>query len=299
MQARRPGCRILNRFGNVTGQGVPTVSPFHAEGIFHYLRHGFQFMGMITVVTDVVRENNQTYRLGYTEMLKDGSKMGVGCSEYILLFRRPQTDRSRGYADVPIVKDPAQYSLARWQVDAHAFWRSSGNRLLSSDELIALGPARLANYFPRWTMFAGPYDFAKHIGVAEAIEERRPGALPRTFMALAPGSVDPTVWHDIIRMDTLNKEQSLGRRELHVCPLQLDLIDRLIERYSNKGDLVFDPFAGIGSVPYQAVKKGRLGGGSELHEQYYRDACRYLREAEQQVSAPSLFDLLDGDREAA
>lgn len=289
--------RIL--FGNVTGQGVPTVSPFHAEAIFHYQRHGFQFIGMVTVVTDVVRENNQTYRLGYTEMLKDGSKMGVGCPEYILLMRKPQTDRSRGYADVPIVKDPKQYSLARWQLDAHAFWRSSGNRLLSSDELIALGAAKLASYFPRWTMYSGPYDFAKHVGIAEGIEDRRAGALPRTFMALAPGSTAEHVWHDIIRMDTLNKEQSLGRRELHVCPLQLDLIERLVERYSNPDDMVFDPFMGIGSVPYQAVKLGRRGGGSELHEQYYRDACRYLREAERQASAPSLFDLLDDDREAA
>jgi hypothetical protein len=42
-------------------------------------KHGFDYMGMITVITDVVRENNQTYRLGYTEMCKDGTKMGVGC----------------------------------------------------------------------------------------------------------------------------------------------------------------------------------------------------------------------------
>src|SRR3546814_16956892 len=84
--------RIL--FGAVTGEGVPTVSPFHAEAIFHYLKHGFQFMGMITVVTDVVRENNQTYRLGYTEMMKDGTKMGVGSPEYVLLMRQPQ-DRKR------------------------------------------------------------------------------------------------------------------------------------------------------------------------------------------------------------
>ena len=92
--------RVL--FGSVTGEGVPTISPFHAEAIMHYRAHGFQFMGMITVVTDVVRENNQTYRLGWSENCKDGSKMGVGSPEYLLLFRKRQSDRTRSYADVPV-----------------------------------------------------------------------------------------------------------------------------------------------------------------------------------------------------
>lgn len=69
--------RIL--FGNATGLGMPSLDPFHAHTIMHYMRHGFVLFGMITVDTDVVRENNQTYRLGYSEMCKDGSKMGVGC----------------------------------------------------------------------------------------------------------------------------------------------------------------------------------------------------------------------------
>ena len=78
--------RVL--FGNATGTGMPTMEPFHAMCIQHYMKHGFQYFGMITVLTDVVRENNQTYRLGWTEQCKDGTKMGVGCPEYILLFRK-------------------------------------------------------------------------------------------------------------------------------------------------------------------------------------------------------------------
>jgi hypothetical protein len=109
-------------FGNVTGKGLPTSSPFHAEAIAHYAGmpefdvagHGFDYLGMITVTTDVVRENNQTYRLGYTEMRKDGSKMGVGSPEYILLFHKPQSDRSKGFADDRIRKSLDDYSLARW-----------------------------------------------------------------------------------------------------------------------------------------------------------------------------------------
>ena len=78
LRVLKPGrvycCHVKDRilFGNATGTGMPTVEPFHAYTIEHYMKHGFQFMGMITVVTDVVRENNQTYRLGWTEQCKDG-----------------------------------------------------------------------------------------------------------------------------------------------------------------------------------------------------------------------------------
>ena len=94
--------RVL--FGNATGTGMPTIEPFHAMCIHHYMKHGFQYFGMITVLTDVVRENNQTYRLGWTEQCKDGSKMGVGCPEYFLLFRKLPTDTSKAYADTPVKK---------------------------------------------------------------------------------------------------------------------------------------------------------------------------------------------------
>jgi hypothetical protein len=282
--------RVL--FGNVTGEGVPTISPFHAEAIFHYRAHGFQYFGMITIVTDVVRENNQTYRLGYTEMLKDGTKMGVGCPEYVLIFRKPQSDKSKGYADLPVVKQADAYSLARWQVDAHAFWRSSGNRLLSPDELALLGVDRLAKYFTDYSLTA-PYDYEKHVALGEAIEAAKPGALPRTFMALAPGSHDAGVWHDVVRMRTLNGEQAQRNVEKHLCPLQFDIVDRLIDRYSNAGDVIYDPFGGLMTVPYRAILKGRRGQASELSATYFHDGLHYCRQAEAQRAVPDMFAMLD------
>lgn len=282
--------RIL--FGNVTGAGCPTVSPLHAETIFHYRRHGFDYMGMIHINTDVVRENNQTYRIGYTEMCKDGTKMGVGCPEYVVLMRKPQTDRTRSYADEPVVKDPADYSLARWQVDAHAFWRSSGNRLLTASELAAMKPDALVKAFTERSL-STVYDYHEHYGIGEAIEAKRPGALPRIFMALAPGAHDPNTWHDVNRMRTLNGAQAAAGREQHVCPLQLDIVERLIERYSNKGDLIYDPFGGIMTVPYCAVLAGRRGYASELHTPYFHDGVRYLELAERKIATPTLFDAID------
>ncbi len=299
--------RIL--FGAVTGDGVPTVNPFHAKCIEHYIRHGFQFMGMITVVTDVVRENNQTYRLSYSEMLKDGTKMGVGSPEYVLLMRKPQTDRSRGYADRPVVKARDDYSLARWQVDAHAFWRSSGERPLTWPELwevserfehMAVG--QIAKRFRDETRDL-VHSHSAHVTIAEALADRSPsdgrGSLPRTFMAIAPGSHHPDVWDDVVRMRTLNGEQVRKGAEKHVCPLQFDIVDRLIERYSMPGEMVFDPFCGLGTVPMRAIAAKRCSGGSELNPGYWRASVSYLREQERENAVPSLFDFLDMEKDAA
>ena len=220
LRVLRPGrvyaCHVKDRilFGNVTGAGIPTVSPFHAEALMHGRRHGFDYMGMITVVTDVVRENNQTYRLGWTEMSKDGTKMGVGSPEYILLFHKPQTDRSRGYADTPVTKDKQRYTRARWQVDAHAFWRSSGDRPVTPEELAAMPVEQRSKAFTEQTL-REIYDYESHIKVGEILDGK--GALPATFMSLAPGSWHPEVWHDVNRMLTLNTEQSRRAQTMHVC----------------------------------------------------------------------------------
>lgn len=290
----RPGriyaCHVKDRilFGNVTGAGVPTVSPFHAEAIFHAQKHGFDYLGMITVVTDVVRENNQTYRLTWTEQCKDGTKMGVGSPEYIILLRKPQTDRGRGYADVPVSKTKAEYNRARWQIDAHAFWRSSGNRLLSVEEMADLPPEAMPKAFTAWSL-AQTYDYEAHVAIGEKLDERN--SLPTTFMAIAPGSHHPDVWHDVNRMRTLNGDQKRKNLAMHVCPLQFDIVDRIITRYTNPGEMVFDPFAGLMTVPYRAVLLGRRGRGVELNREYFLDGVKYLRAAEQSVSAPSLLDL--------
>ena len=244
-------------------------------------------MGLITVVTDVVRENNQTYRLGWSEQCKDGTKMGVGSPEYVILFRKPQSDRSKGYADLPVVKSKEDYTRARWQVDAHAFWRSSGDRQFTAEELAKLGPAKLAKAFTDYSL-EHIYDYEFHVKIGQELEDM--GSLPSTFMSLAPASHHADVWHDVLRMITLNSEQSKRATEKHICPLQFDIIDRLIDRYSNVDDVVYDPFCGIGSTPYRAILKGRKGGGSELNPAYFLDQVHYLQAAEKQHSMPSLFD---------
>ena len=285
--------RVL--FGNATGTGMPTIEPFHALCIEHYMKHGFQYFGMITVVTDVVRENNQTYRLGWTEQCKDGSKMGVGCPEYILLFRKLPTDRSTAYADEPVKKSKEEYTRARWQIDAHGYWRSSGDRLISKEELKDLPVESLQQVYRKYSR-ENVYDYAEHVKLAEDLDKQ--GKLPAIFMVVAPGSWNQMeVWDDINRMRTLNTTQSRRRAQMHVCPLQLDIVERIIDRYSNKGDLVYDPFGGLMTVPMTAVKMGRRGYGCELNPDYFRDGVGYLQEAENEIDAPTLFDFIDMSEE--
>lgn len=281
--------RIL--FGNATGLGMPSVEPFHADTIAHFRKHGFVFFGMVTIVTDVVRENNQTYRLGWTEQCKDGSKMGVGCEEYLLLFRKLPTDTSKAYADVPVKKSKDAYTRAQWQIDAHGFWRSSGDRLVTKAELQAAPVSKLQDLYRRYSR-QNVYSYEDHVALAKQLDAD--GRLPATFMVCAPGSWTDSVWDDINRMRTLNTSQRLKKRELHICPLQLDVVERAINRWSNPGDLILDPFGGLMTVPYMAVKMDRRGAGIELNSDYFRDGLGYLQEAEAERDAPTLFDLIEG-----
>lgn len=283
--------RVL--FGNATGTGMPTIEPFHADCISHYKKHGFQYFGMITVVTDVVRENNQTYRLGWTEQCKDGSKMGVGCPEYILLFRKLPTDKSTAYADVPITKTKEEYTRAQWQIDAHGYWRSSGDRLVTKKEIEEADIKNLQKIYREYSR-ENVYNYDEHVSLAEKLDKN--GKLPAIFMVVAPGSWnDLEVWDDINRMRTLNTQQSRRRKQMHVCPLQLDIVERIINRYSNEGDLVLDPFGGLMTVPMTAVKMNRRGYGIELNEDYFRDGVGYLQQAEQERDSPTLFDFFGID----
>ncbi len=124
---------------------------------------------------------------------------------------------------------------------------------------------------------------------AEALEDRR--RLPTSFMLLQPPSWHPDVWTDVARMRTLNMMQERKGQQMHLCPLQFDIVDRLITQYSMDGETVYDPFAGLMTVPYCAVKLGRRGVGVELNPGYFRDGVAYVQAAASKASVPTLFAL--------
>lgn len=350
--------------GGVNGLGFQTVEPFHAHTLAHFRRHGFHFMGMRTIATDVVRENNQTYRLSYTEQCKDGTKMSVGMSEYVLIFRKAPTSREKAYADRPVTKvkkwfrdpeptgldaydraqvvaearerwearramwladgpaegmseeeiaekigsfvpppmleyesviagrvweNPDGYSLARWQVDAHGVGRSSGDRFIRPEELGA-DPALVWRRWKQWSL-EQVYDYEHHVFIGEALALQ--GRLPTTFMLVPPHAAGrDDVWTDVTRMRTLNTFQSVKGLQQHLCPLQFDIVEWSINRFSEPGELVLDPFGGLMTVPYCAVRMGRKGAGIELNPGYWADGVKHCEAAERGLAMPTLFDLI-------
>ena len=297
--------------GGINGLGFQTVYPFHIDVIQHFVKHGFAYVGMKTIVTDVVRENNQTYRLGWSEQCKDATKMSFGLPEYLLLFRKPPSSTEKSYADVPVVKQKplsldmdgnripfernspmvagTGYSRARWQLDAHGFTRASGQRLLTPEELKGLSHSEIFQLFKKHSL-QNVYDFEHHVMIGEALEVS--GNLPVTFMLLQPQSWSDEVWSDITRMLTLNGAQSAKGKEMHLCPLQFEIVDRAINQWSMEGEEVYDPFGGLMTVPFRAIKLGRKGRGVELNPAYFLDGAAYCKQAEMEASTPDLFDLL-------
>jgi DNA modification methylase len=98
-------------------------------------------------------------------------------------------------------------------------------------------------------------------------------------------------------MRSLNSSQSARQQTKHLCPLPFDIVDRAITQFSMPGETVYDPFAGIGTVPARAVKLGRRGMGTELSEASFRDAVYYCGAAEKQADVPTLFDMTEPQSE--
>jgi DNA modification methylase len=277
------------RYSYQNGTSFTTIADFSGQTVSHFLKHGFYLMGKITVTTDVVSENNQTYRLGWTEQCKDATKMGVGLPEYVLLFRKKPSEMNNAYADLPVEHTKEEYTKARWQLDAHAYQRSSGDRFMTDDELRKVGVDKICR---KWKDInkTEVYDFFEHLSICEQLDTLK--KLSSTFMTLPVHSNNDFVWTDVNRMNTLNTNQANSKKEKHICPLQFDIIERLINRYSMRGEVVLDPFSGLFSTSYKALQLGRKSIGIELNPEYFADGNFYIRTLISKLRVPTLFDLM-------
>jgi hypothetical protein len=116
---------------------------------------------------------------------------------------------------------------------------------------------------------------------------------PATFPVTQWQEWASPVWMTINQSNVLNVRMAReASDERHLCPLQLDLIERCVRLWSNPGDVVFSPFAGIGSEGVTAVQHGRRFIGTELKESYFHQAAKYLADAEREASTPTLLDLI-------
>lgn len=276
-------------YGSVTGHGFSIFHRFTHKACDCFERNGFYCMGFHYVPTDVVAENNQTYRLGYSEMKKDATKMGSGIPEEIWVFRKAPSSNANAYADDPVKHTTEDYSLSHWQLDADSFWRSSGDRYLNPDEIAGLTMKHLRKW---WNKFNEEkvYDYDSHADLLKVLDEK--DKLSRTFTTIPLRSNTDFIWNDVNRMHGLNMEQSRRKQQNHICPMPFDQVDRLIELYSNPGETILDPFGGLCTTGVRAIKKGRKAILCELNDTYAKCGNIYLKETEQKGKIPTLFDVM-------
>lgn len=113
---------------------------------------------------------------------------------------------------------------------------------------------------------------------------------PNVYAVTAWQEIASPVWMTIDQTDVLNvKVARDDKDERHLCPLQLDVIERLLVLYSNRGETVYSPFLGIGSEGYVSLKQGRKFIGTELKPAYFAQAVKNLRDAEAEGVAGDLF----------
>jgi hypothetical protein len=221
---------------------------------------GLIYHGRATIWKDPVVEMQRTKALGllYKQIRKDSTMNRVGMPDYMLFFRAPGDNPDRVEHAAPGDTKEAVRIVKTWLHEMHRLGLASETP--TDEQIAAILPHAEFDVY-EWQKLASP------------------------------------VWMDIQQGNVLNRMKATGD-ERHVCPLQLDVIERCITLYSNPGDVVLDPFNGIGSTGYQAVKMGRKYIGIELKPEYAKQAAKFLQAAEQQSG--SLLELItDSDEEAA
>jgi hypothetical protein len=283
--------RIL--YGYQNGFGMYSVNPFSDKTVAAFMKHGFVFMGRRTIKTDVVRENAQTYRLGWTEVCKDSTNKGCGSPEYLLCFRKLPTSTANGYADVPVTKSKDKYTRSRWQIDADSVWRSNGNRLITPADIRGMVPRAIMQWWKQHNLTT-VYNYEEHVALCEALEDAK--RLPAGFSLLPVQSWDDDIWTDVNYMHGLNGEQFKRKAQNHICPLPFDIVDRCIELFSNPGDEVADWFGGLSTTVLRAIMKDRKGFGCELNSEYWKCGVAYLSEFEQSQHVHDLFSMIEPEK---
>jgi hypothetical protein len=336
LRSLKPGricaVHLKNRihYGSVTGLGFSVMHRFTHMVCDAMEEAGYQCMGFHYIPTDVVAENNQTYRLGFTEACKDMTKMGAGIPEEIWIFRKPPTSNANAYADVPVTHNTAVCSFCGHQSFKKDFYRegailcycSNCKQFLQPLELITkdddyslshwqidadsfwrssgdryLQPEELAGLSMKhlrkwWNRFNEEtiYDYEGHVELLKMLDDKN--KLSRTFTTLPLRSLTGYIWNDVNRMQGLNMEQSRRKQQNHICPMPFDQVDRCIELYSNPDDLIRDTFAGLCTTGVRAIKKGRRAILYELNDMYAKCGAMYMRETEYSNEIPTLFDVI-------
>lgn len=235
--------------------GYIGLKDFRGDLIRAYQDAGFIFHSEVVIWKDPVTAMQRTKALGllYKQLKKDSARSRQGVPDYLVTMRKP------GDNPDPVTKDPAEFPVELWQQEASPVWTYG-----EDDPPVKQLLDWLRGFF------------------------RRPEDLPVWLRFPDP------VWMDINPSDTLQYRSAREHNdERHICPLQLEVIRRGIRLWTNPGDVVLSPFAGIGSELVVALEMGRKAIGAELKRSYYEQAARNCQATEQAAHQPTIFDLLE------
>lgn len=222
--------------------GYIGLQDFSGDLIKAHTDAGLIYHGRTTIWKDPVVEMQRTKALGllYKQIRKDSAMNRVGMPDYMLFFRAPGENPDRIEHAAPGDAAAALPIAKKWLTEMHRLGLASAT---PSDAALAEMMKHVEFDVYEWQRLASP------------------------------------VWMNIQQGNVLNRMKAAGD-ERHVCPLQLDVIENCLRLYSKPGDVVMDPFNGIGSTGYQAVKMGRRYLGFELKPEYAAQAGKNLTEAE-------------------
>lgn len=248
-------------YSNASARGDRGLVDFTGACIRTHIAAGWSLHSKTTVWRCPVREMTKSKPDGllYKNFRRDSARNRQGLPEYIVTFRK----WAEGMDDTA----PVEHLPGLWPE-----WAGEGSRFVA----------------PRVASHADLPNYADLSDAQQRADPRYAEALDIWQRWASP------VWDDTSETKVLNARVARDEdAEKHLCPMPLDLIDRCIRLWSNKGDVVLSPFAGIGSEGYMALKAGRRFLGVELNPTYFGQAAKYLSEAETDARSGDLLQLLE------
>jgi hypothetical protein len=241
--------------------GFVGMRDFRGEIVRAYEDAGWLFHSEVCIWKDpvVAQQRTKSLRLLHKQVMKDSAMSGQGLADYVVTFRKP------GDNPEPIAGMFDQWVGAAPYGEGWADARTSAGIDISREA----------------------YD--RHC--ASMDQGQKPWPFETWVSVLVWQRYASPVWMDINQTRTLQYRNARDEKdEAHISPLQLDVIERCIDLWSNPGDVVFTPFMGIGSEVFGAVEMGRLGVGVELKPSYYVQAVRNVARAGTGVVDVSIFE---------
>jgi len=246
-----------------TRHGHIGMRDFRGEIIRAYEDAGWIFHSEVCIWKDpvVAQQRTKSIRLLHKQLTKDSSISGQGLADYVVTFRKKGDN-----------EEAVQGMLAQW---------------IGADpcpDKMQWADARTAHGID---VSREAYDRHAKVTISEG---RTPWPFEQWVSILVWQRYASPVWMDIDQTRTLQYRGGRDEKdEQHISPLQLDVIERCIDLWSNLGDVVLTPFLGIGSEVFAAVEMGRKGIGIELKPSYFKQAVKNIAQAGPRAAVKDLF----------